>query len=128
MDNLLPRTAKLYLDLHEWDAALEFYHRLARRHPDALDVREAIARCFVETGQDDAALDAYRAIQSMVEIQGPGWWRAEYHIAGLLYRKGSYADTIVLIERDLALTPDLGGATLKQKLIDLLIRARARTE
>ncbi|MBN2580529.1 MAG: hypothetical protein JXB10_16205 [Pirellulales bacterium] len=119
--------AQALADAGRTQEALAAHESLERQFPDDLGIVEAHAQLLLDRpdgGSQAKALTRWKTVAQKSKPGSPAWLRAQYALALIHYREGKKTEAA----RDIRIVelsyPELGGAELKRKYLELLRRSR----
>lgn len=110
------------------DDARGLLAKLSEQNPDHAEIQLSYARLLLRDADPQSqrtALDQWRNILRRSRPQSPQWYEAKYALAVAHYRLGERERTAQMIELLQAVHPEMGGAAMKRKLLQLLERCRS---
>jgi len=116
--------AELYVEMGDWKQAKAAYLGLHKRYPEALNVREGLARCYTGLSDFKNALAEWRLIEQTVEPGSERWWEAKYMIVNMHYRMRNYKEARKVIRVTKALRPSLGGPEMSKRFLEIEKRCK----
>jgi len=105
------------------EKALADLERLAKESPRDGRIQEEYARILFAAGRAEA-LEKWREIERKSRRGGERWFRAKYYQALALERKGDKPAAAAVVKLLRAQYPELGGADLKPKFLEVLARCQ----
>ena len=108
-------------------AATDAFARLVKAYPDDGQVAKGYAQVLLEADDRQSlqlALSAWRNVLRRTRPNTPGWYEAKYSTALAHFRLGDREAAAKMIELLATVDPEMGGAQMKRKFVQLLNRCR----
>jgi hypothetical protein len=105
--------------------SLALYRQMSKSHPDHAEIQRGYAELLLESADRDsllAARDAWRNVLRRARPNSPLWFEAKYSTALAHFKLGDKLQAAQMIELLQSVQPELGGAEMKRKFLELLAR------